>query len=509
MSDTGTNTVGLRRKAANRTEPWYLASSPSSPPQLRLPARRGGASSTTAGESGLQLPWYLTSSQPPPPPHDEYIPATKKPRLDRIIQSRVPAALTRDVIDLCSDSDDEKPKAKEDSSSIHAIADTIIISSLLGKKRTPIATSTNEPATKKVSPDAAVALPPPPDVDDVSVDDNANDANADSVADTQSNPRATGIFSRWTPQEDATLTSAVTNTHKKKYGNGYRVHWDAVAALVTGRTRKQCVNRWYAFLDPSIVRATGRSGNWAEDEDIKLKESVRLNGDQSWAAIAALVPGRTGKQCRMRWYNAFDPSISRATGHPGKWSEDEDLKLRHAVQLHGSKDWDAIAVLVPGRTKVQCTTRWHVFLKSSIDRASGRKGRWTAVEDDTLNDAVETHGGKNWDAIAALMPDRTRVQCWSRWNYASKPSIDRANGRTGKWTPDEDDKLKDAVQMHDGKDWAAISALVPSRTKIQCRARWMNYLDPNRSTVKEGPSREEEHNTLNKAPALGQDRPFC
>jgi ABC-type spermidine/putrescine transport system permease subunit II len=46
--------------------------------------------------------------------------------------------LTNDVIDLSSVSDDEKPKAKEDSSSIHAIVDTIIISSLLGKKRTPL-----------------------------------------------------------------------------------------------------------------------------------------------------------------------------------------------------------------------------------------------------------------------------------------------------------------------------------------------------------------------------------
>jgi hypothetical protein len=44
------------------------------------------------------------------------------------------------------------------------------------------------------------------------------------------------------------------------------------------------------------------------------------------------------------------------------------------------------------------------------------------------------------------------------------------------WTQDEDDKLKDVVQMHDGEDgqdWAAIAWLVPGRTKRQCMSRWL------------------------------------
>jgi hypothetical protein len=40
------------------------------------------------------------------------------------------------------------------------------------------------------------------------------------------------------------------------------------------------------------------------------------------------------------------------------------------------------------------------------------------------------------------------------------PGIDLANGRTGKWAEDEDIKLKDAVQIHGGKEWIAITALV-------------------------------------------------
>jgi hypothetical protein len=139
-------------------------------------------------------------------PQDGDILLQKKPRLDLIIKSTAPVALTNGIIDLCSVSDDEK-EAKEDSSSIHAIIDTIIISSLLGKKCTPITTATTEP--EKASPDAAVALPPDVGVD-VHVHD--NDANTDSVTDTrintQSNPSDTGVAGRWTAEEDAELTSA-------------------------------------------------------------------------------------------------------------------------------------------------------------------------------------------------------------------------------------------------------------------------------------------------------------
>jgi hypothetical protein len=58
-----------------------------------------------------------------------------------------------------------------------------------------------------------MALSPPADVDD---DDDG--ANADSVTDTQSNPRAIGATARWTSEEDAELTSAIANTHKTKGG---------------------------------------------------------------------------------------------------------------------------------------------------------------------------------------------------------------------------------------------------------------------------------------------------
>jgi myb proto-oncogene protein len=49
----------------------------------------------------------------------------------------------------------------------------------------------------------------------------------------------------------------------------------------------------------------------------------------------------------------------------------------------------------------------------------------------------------------------------------------------GKWTEGEDSKLTDTVQTHGSKDWHVIAALVPGRTKTQCYDRWCRSLDPN------------------------------
>jgi uncharacterized protein (DUF2237 family) len=300
--------------------------------------------------------------------------------------------------------------------------------------------------------------------------------------------RATG---HWTPEEDAKLYSAFTNTGtcKKKCGKEYKTDWGAITALVPGRTKNQCYDRWHNALDSSIDWAKGRTGKWSEDEDSKLKDAVQKHGGKDWGAIAALVPGRTRSQCNKRWRDVLNSGIALTVGRVGKWAEDEDSKLQDAVRTHDGKNWGLIAALVPGRTNVQCNKRWNNVLDPSIALPAGRTGKWTAVEDSKLKDAVQTIHGKNWNRISALVPGRTKSQCRCRWKDVLDSSIDRASGRTGTWTDDEDTKLKDAAQAHGGKNWDAIAALVPGRTKVQCYNRWKDAFDPsmdrtNRSTGK-------------------------
>jgi hypothetical protein len=156
----------------------------------------------------------------------------------------------------------------------------------------------------------------------------------------------------------------------------------------------------------------------------QLKDAVQTNGGKYWVTIAALVPGRGERQCWSRW-KALDVALT--AGSTGRWTEDEDIKLKTAVQTHGGKNWAAVSVLVPGRTVKQCWSRWHHVLNPSIDRTPGRRSTWTEDEGEKLKDVLN-------------------------------PSIDRTPVRRStrsRRAEDEGEKLKDAVQTHGGKNWNA------------------------------------------------------
>jgi hypothetical protein len=151
-------------------------------------------------------------------------------------------------------------------------------------------------------------------------------------------------------------------------------------------------------LDPS--NKGKNAGKWEREEDTKLTKSVKKHG-KDWVAVAVMVPGRSNNQCRHRWMDTLDPSNRRK----GKWKPKEDGKLAEAVRKHG-KDWVAVAAMVPGRTNNQCAHRWNL----SLDPSKGKKGKWTPEEDTKLTEAVETHG-KDWVAVASMVPGRTSKQC--------------------------------------------------------------------------------------------------
>ena len=48
-----------------------------------------------------------------------------------------------------------------------------------------------------------------------------------------------------------------------------------------------------------------------------------------------------------------------------------------------------------------------------------------------------------------------------------------------KFTPQEDQKLRDLVSRYGENDWVTISKMMGTRNQRQCRERWTNYLSPN------------------------------
>lgn len=105
-----------------------------------------------------------------------------------------------------------------------------------------------------------------------------------------------------------------------------------------------------------------------------------------------------------------------------------------------------------------------------------KRVRWTPHEDEKLRQAVKLHNSKNWKKIAhhAFGSAKTDVQCLHRWQKVLDPRLVK-----GPWTKEEDEKVIALVKLHGARKWSVIAANLPGRIGKQCRERWHNHLNPN------------------------------
>lgn len=223
----------------------------------------------------------------------------------------------------------------------------------------------------------------------------------------------------------------------------------------------------------------------------------------------------------------------------GRWTKDEDDRLRHAVEGEGPKNWKRISeeFFRGTRSDVQCLHRWQKVLKPGL-----KKGQWTADEDAIVRTTVEALGGPDEARGGQILPLSTRRcplvavavvrrHCSSALAAVWSPGFQRTAPAECRWCPTGGARRAHAPEgraratravdserrgagvrvtapplaasdrgrvgllrvclaergllcLSFGVDsarqvkWSQVAAQLPGRLGKQVRERWQNHLDP-------------------------------
>ncbi|KAI1075861.1 hypothetical protein F5B20DRAFT_558206 [Whalleya microplaca] len=148
-----------------------------------------------------------------------------------------------------------------------------------------------------------------------------------------------------------------------------------------------------------------------------------------------------------------------------RWTPEQDRILDAAVaevsRPGQTISWHKVAGYLPGRSNKDCRKRWHYKIAHCF-----KQGVWMPEEDDKLRRAVQMHGTR-WTKVSEAVGSRNGDQCWKRWHDKLDPRIDHSP-----WSPDEDAVLLQRVERI-GRNWREIiNTHFPNRTALSAKNRF-------------------------------------
>jgi len=147
---------------------------------------------------------------------------------------------------------------------------------------------------------------------------------------------------RWTKEEDDILRRAIMEY-------GVSQHRDRIRHMHPSILNKDIpIHEYPKEILPVVIR-----GNLQGDDRAGVCAT-------KWSVIAKNLPGRIGKQCRERWFNHLDPTLKK-----GKWTPEEDQIIINLQAELGNR-WCEISKSLPGRSENAIKNRWNSKMRKRL-----------------------------------------------------------------------------------------------------------------------------------------------
>ena len=147
------------------------------------------------------------------------------------------------------------------------------------------------------------------------------------------------------------------------------------------------------------------------------------------------------------------------------------------IECHPNSDYIMNSLPQSGKPKMKSSCK-SVNRKKSEDTSGDQsdtqkdqkapRKKFSPEEDQKLRELVQKHGEHSWNLISSLMENRNQRQCRERWKHYLSCDLKES---IKPWTKDEDMIIMTKYNEH-GAKWTKIAKELPGRSDLQVKNRY-------------------------------------